>query len=270
MRIALQSIVTWIAILMLMALWLPLLALLRLFDRDPARYRTGRWFRRLGKIMTRLNPWKIEISGATIDDPRHPYIVVSNHQSSADIPIISCLPWEMKWVAKAELFTVPLLGWLMRLAGDIPVERANKRSGAKALITARQYLQDRCSVMFFPEGTRSTDGLVHDFTDGAFRLAIKAQVPVLPLALDGTQDVLPTHSWKFGPASVRLKVFPPIPTTGLTAADTKALRQQVRRLIIEQLAAWRDAPPETLDATIADDQDSTKTAAPADAPEPAP
>ena len=98
MRIALQSIVTWIAILMLMALWLPLLALLRLFDRDPARYRTGRWFRRLGKIMTRLNPWKIEISGATIDDPRHPYIVVSNHQSSADIPIISCLPWEdAKW-----------------------------------------------------------------------------------------------------------------------------------------------------------------------------
>ncbi len=209
MRVALQSIWTWGAILVLMVLWVPLLALLRVFDRDPAHYRTGRWFRRLGMAMTKVNPaWHIEISGETIENPRYPYVVVSNHQSSADIPIISCLPWEMKWVAKAELFKAPLFGWLLRLAGDIPVDRTNKRSGAKVLIKGRQYLRDRCSVMFFPEGTRSRDGRVHPFTDGAFRLAIKAQVPVLPLAIDGTQDALPTHSWKFRAATIHNQQSP--------------------------------------------------------------
>ena len=118
MRVALQSIWTWGAILVLMVLWVPLLALMRVFDRDPAYYHTGRWMRRLGMVMTKVNPaWQIEISGETIENPRYPYIVVSNHQSSADIPIISCLPWEMKWVAKAELFKMPLLGWLIQLAG---------------------------------------------------------------------------------------------------------------------------------------------------------
>ena len=271
MRVFLQSIWTWGAIWGLIVLWVPLLALMRVFDRDPAHYRTGRWFRRLGLAMTKVNPaWQIEISGETIENPRSPYVVVSNHQSTADIPIISCLPWEMKWVAKAELFTTPLFGWLLRLAGDIPVDRTNKRSGAKVLIKGRQYLRDKCSVMFFPEGTRSRDGRVHPFTDGAFRLAIKAQVPVLPLAIDGTQDVLPTRSWKFRAATIRLKALPPVPTTGLTRADTEALRQQVRRLIIEQLALWRGASPDSLDATTANDQDSAKSAAPAGSPEPAP
>ena len=272
MRVVVQSIWTWLAIVVLIVLWVPLLALLRLFDRDPAHYRTGRWLRRLGMAMTRANPaWRIEISGETIDNPRHPYVVVSNHQSNADVPIISCLPWEMKWVAKAELFKVPLVGWLMRLAGDIPVDRKDKRSRAQVLVDARQYLRDACSVMFFPEGTRSRDGRVHRFSNGAFRLAIKAQVPVLPLAIDGTQDALPKHSWKFGTAkAVRLKVLSPVPTTGLTADDTEALRKQVRRLIIEQLAAWRGASPDALDAVKANDQDSAKTTAPADTQEPAP
>lgn len=273
MRLALQSIWTWGAILVLLMLWTPLLALLRLFDRDPAYYRTGRWFRRLGRAMTRINPWHIEISGETIDNPRHPYVVVSNHQSNADIPIISCLPWDMKWVAKAELFKVPLLGWQMRLAGDIPVDRTSKTSRAKVLIKALHYLQDRCSVMFFPEGTRSRDGRVQRFTNGAFRLAIKAQVPVLPLALDGTQEALPTHSWKFGTAeAVRLKVLAPVPTTGLTAADTEALRERVRGLIIAQLAAWRSASPDALDATIPalEGQDAAKSPASSGTPEPTP
>lgn len=266
MRSILESIWTWAAIVMLTVLWLPLLAVIRVSDRDPARYRTGRWLRRLGRAMTKVNPaWHTEITGETIDDPRRPYVVVSNHLSSADIPIISCLPWEMKWVAKAELFKVPVVGWLLRLAGDIPVDRKNKTSRARVLVTAKQYLQDRCSVMFFPEGTRSRDGRVYGFTDGAFRLAIKAQVSILPLALDGTQEALPKNSWTFGGARVKLKVLPPISTAGLSAADTSMLREQVRGVIIAQLALWRGVSPETLDATIppSKDQDSAKTPAPA-------
>lgn len=267
MRSTLYSLWTWAAVTTLIVLWLPLLALIRLFDRDPARYRTGRWFRRLGQAITKVNPaWKIHLSGARIDDPRRPYVVVSNHQSQADIPIISCLPWEMKWVAKAELFKVPFAGWMMRLAGDIALDRDSQRNRVKAMIAARQYLRQQCSVMFFPEGTRSRDGRVHAFTDGAFRLAIKEQVPVLPLAIDGTRDTLPKETWKFGRAdSVRLEVLPPVETTGLQAADTEGLRAQVRGQIVARLAAWRGVPAEAVDATMpADIKDSVNPDAPGD------
>ena len=250
MRAALQSVWTWSAICGLILVWLPLLAVRRLLDRDPAHYHTGRWFRRLGAAMTRVNPaWTIRISGAEIDEPRRPYVVVSNHQSNADIPIISRLPWEMKWVAKAELFKVPILGWMLRLAGDIPVDRKDRRSRSLVLVTARDYLHKRCSVMFFPEGTRSRDGRVRRFSNGAFLLAIKEQVPVLPLAIDGTGDALPSDGWKFGRAeAIRLKVLPPVPTTDLTIDDAPLLREQVRRRIVEQLAAWRGTAPEAVDA----------------------
>jgi 1-acyl-sn-glycerol-3-phosphate acyltransferase len=249
---ALRSLWTWTAILVLIVVWLPWLALVRVFDRDPAYYRTGRWFRRLGKAMTRVNPaWRVRISGDLLENPRNPYVVVSNHQSLADVPIISCLPWEMKWVTKAELFRVPLVGWMLRLAGDLRVDRNDTRSRAKVLMEARQYLQKKCSVIFFPEGTRSPDGRVLPFTDGAFRLAIKEQVPILPLAIEGTQDTLPKHSWRFGaPRLVHLKVLPPVATAGLKAADAEALRDRVRRQIMEQVAVWRGVPVELVDGSV--------------------
>jgi 1-acyl-sn-glycerol-3-phosphate acyltransferase len=249
MAATLRSLWIWFAIVTLIVLWLPLVALVRLFDRDPALYRTGRWFRRLGIAMTRVNPaWQVRVSGEQITDPRRPYVVVSNHQSQADIPIISFLPWEMKWIAKRELFRIPFVGWMMRLAGDIPVDRENL-SRARVLVAAGEYLKKKCPVMFFPEGTRSLDGRVLPFTDGAFRLAIKAQVPVLPLVVEGSQEALPKYSWKFGPARlVQVKVLPPVETRGLKASETAKLREQIREMIVRQVAEWRGVPPEEVDA----------------------
>lgn len=237
----LASIWIWVATVTMMAVWLPLLATVRLLDRDPVRYRTGRWFRRLGASMTHVNPlWRIQVDGVAIDNPRLPYVVVCNHQSLADIPIISRLPWEMKWVAKAELFSVPLAGWMLKLAGDIRVDRTSQRSRAKVMIDAANYLKQRCSVMFFPEGTRSRNGNVRPFNVGAFHLAIKTGVPVLPLVIDGTSDALPKKSLLFSnPGPIRLRVLPPVPTDGLEKGDAQALCDQVRGQIIEQLEAWR-------------------------------
>lgn len=250
MLATLRSLWTWAATAVLVLAALPAMALTRLFDRDPAHYRTGRVFRWIGGQTTRLNPtWQIEVEGEPPTDPRRPYVVVSNHQSLADIPVISRLPWEMKWVVKAELFNVPVFGWLMRMAGDIPVDRTNNISRARTLVHARQYLLDRCSVMFFPEGTRMLGGQVGPFSDGPFGLAIKAQVPVLPLAIDGTQDALPKHRWQLGEQSkIRLCVLPLIETTGLTTADVPVLRERVRGRIIEQIAQWRGIPPSHVDA----------------------
>lgn len=245
-----RSLWIWSAVAVLIVGWLPLLATIRIFDRDPVLYRTGRWFRRLGVAMTKVNPsWKLHIDGEAVPDPRRPFVVVSNHQSMADIPILSNLPWEMKWIAKIELFRFPFVGWMMRLAGDIPVDRNDRRSGARMLLAAHRYLQQRCSVMFFAEGTRSPDGRVGSFNAGAFHLAIKAGVSILPVAVEGSAGCLPKKSWKFGPPlNIRLRVLPPVETTGLTTVHAEELRDRVRNLIIRQVAEWRAVPFADVDA----------------------
>jgi 1-acyl-sn-glycerol-3-phosphate acyltransferase len=255
---SLKSAYIWFAIVALILLWLPLLALIRVFDSDPVHYRTGRWFRRLGVAMTKVNPaWKLTVTGQLPGNPRNPYIVVSNHQSMADIPLISHLPWEMKWIGKTELFRLPVVGWMMRLAGDIPLERGNVRSGAKALLRAGWYLQRKCSVMFFPEGTRSSDVRVGPFNDGAFQLAIKYHIPILPVVVDGSHDCLPKKSWRFGPRqSIRVHVLSPVDTAAMVPGEAVALKDHVRIAIIATIAEWRCVPPQSVDAmqSVAPDQ----------------
>ena len=248
-RDILRSVWIWAAVSVLIVCWFPLLLLVRLTDRDPVRYRTGRWFRRLGVAMTRANPFlQLEISGYTVRDPRRPYVVVSNHQSFADIPLISHLPWEMKWVGKRELFRVPFAGWMMKLAGDIPLDRGDPRSGAKVLLHAASVLKQKCSVIFFPEGTRSPDARVGRFTDGAFHLALRSQVPVLPLVVDGSHGCLPKNSWRFkGVHNVKLLVLPPVDTAGMSREDAPMLRERVRHMIIDHLAHLRGVEPDDVD-----------------------
>lgn len=247
-----RSLITWFTTSILILLWLILLAVSRLFDRDPVHYRTGFLFRKLGKALTQINSsWKIHISGDIISDPRHPYVVVCNHQSMADIPLISNLPWEMKWLAKIELFKLPILGWMMQLSGDISVDRKNPRSGAQALIKAQHILEQKCSVMIFPEGTRTLDGRVRQFTDGAFHLAIKAKVPVLPLVIEGSRDCISKNNWRFGkPSDIFLKVMPPIETFSFSMTDVPSLRDTVRTVIMKQIAEWRSVPIDAVDGMI--------------------
>lgn len=240
---AITSIWMWVASTALIVVWYPLLLVRRLVDRDPVRYATGRLFRDLGVVLTKVNPfWKVQVSGVEkVTNPRNPYVVVSNHQSMADIPIISHLPWEMKWMAKKELFSTPFVGWEMRLAGDIPVNRENPRDAVKSLRMARSYLDQACSVMVFPEGTRSVDGKVKSFHDGAFRLAVDAGVPVLPVVVEGTHDCLPKKTWKFGKATgIRIDVLDPVETAEMTRSDVASLRETVRHRISDRLSELRD------------------------------
>jgi 1-acyl-sn-glycerol-3-phosphate acyltransferase len=166
-----------------------------------------------------------------ITDPRRPYVAVSNHESLADIFLISSLPWEMKWLAKEELFRIPLMGWNMRLAGDIPVGRSSRRSRIEALMQCRDRLDKKVSVMIFPEGTRSETGDLLPFHDGAFRLAIDAGVPILPLAVVGTRDAVAKGSLVFGRADAEVRALDPIPTDHLTVKDVATLRDEVRERI---------------------------------------
>lgn len=236
-----SSVLTWAGIVLLLLIWVPLLAIFRLFDRDPARYKTGFLFRKLGLTITKINPnWNIVLENYEQIDHRKPYIMVSNHLSNADIPVISNLPWEMKWIAKKELFKTPLLGRLLKFAGDIPVDRSSSSKRAAIFQRCKYYLDRNVSVIFFPEGTRSRSGKLNKFATGAFDLAIKEKIPVLPIVLDGTQECLPKKSWIFKKnVFVKLKVLDPVPTDQYDMDQNYELMNTVRLMIAEQLSEWR-------------------------------
>lgn len=200
------------------------------FDRG--RYAAGRAFRQLAVLQVTLNPlWHFHMSGDPIADPRRPYVAVSNHESYADIFLISHLPWEMKWLSKETIFRIPVMGWMMRMAGDIPLRRGNRDSTLAALAACRDRLGKRVSVMIFPEGTRSRGGELLPFKDGAFRLAIEAGVPVLPIVVAGTRHAMAKGSFRFQHARAAVRVLAPIDTTGMTLDDVPALRERVRAVI---------------------------------------
>jgi 1-acyl-sn-glycerol-3-phosphate acyltransferase len=185
----LVSIWTWLVLVVCVLVWLPVMAVVRLVTArsDPGRYTVGYIFRQIPVVVAALNPlWRFRCTGTMPADPRRPYVVVSNHESFVDILLISHLPWEMKWLSKAEMFRIPVLGWLLRLAGDIPIQRGFGPSAIEAIARCRAALANRVSVMFFPEGTRSATAELLPFKDGAFRLAIDAGVPILPLVVHGT------------------------------------------------------------------------------------
>jgi 1-acyl-sn-glycerol-3-phosphate acyltransferase len=234
----LVSVWIWISTGVLVLLWLPWLTLVFLVTApfDPGRYTVGRWFRRAAVTAVALNPlWHFRTSGVEIRDPRRPYVVVANHESFADIFLCSHLPWEMKWLSKEAIFKIPVMGWMMRMAGDIAVRRGVRASRASALEACRDRLQKRVSVMIMPEGTRSRNGELLPFQDGAFRLAVELGLPVLPLAIAGTRGAMAKGSLLFGPATAEVRVLEPVPTDGLTPADVPALRERVRA----QIAAAR-------------------------------
>jgi 1-acyl-sn-glycerol-3-phosphate acyltransferase len=234
------SLWVWASASVIVLVWVPWMALVYSVTatRDPGRYTVGRWFRRAAVLVTKVNPlWRFRTTGVRIHDPRRPYVAVANHESFADIFLLSHLPWEMKWLSKEAIFKIPLMGWMMRMAGDIAVRRGDANSRSDALIACRDRLRKGVSVMIMPEGTRSNDGQVQKFHDGAFRLAVETGCPILPIAVAGTRAALAKGSWVFGRATAIARVLPPVETTGMTLEDVPALRERVRQMIAEARTA---------------------------------
>jgi 1-acyl-sn-glycerol-3-phosphate acyltransferase len=236
---AAASYAIWAAIGLLALLWLPLLALITAATApfDPGRYTAGRWFRRAAIVAVKLIPfWQFHTEGVVIRDPRRPYVAVSNHESYADIFLISHLPWEMKWLSKSAIFRIPIMGWLMRLAGDIEVHRGDAVSRGRAMTQVRDRLAKRVSVMIMPEGTRSPEGELLPFRDGAFRVAVELGLPILPMVVAGTRNAMAPGSFRFQRARAIVRVLEPVETRGLAPADVPALRERVRAMIGEARA----------------------------------
>lgn len=221
----------WFANVVIVLLWAPYMGLFRLLTRrrDPGRHRIGRILRNAGVVGIALNPyWDFRVIDRVHPDARRPYLFVSNHRSMADVWILSLLPWEMKFLSKEAVFHIWVLGWEMKLAGDIPIERGDRGSTRLAIGEMRQRLLEKSSIVVFPEGTRSADGRLGPFREGAFRLAIDLGVDIVPLAISGTETALPKHSLVFQRTAATVEVLPPVSVAGLTAADAPALAERVR------------------------------------------
>ena len=181
-------------------------------------------------LVIKLNPyWTFEISGKENLDKKRTYIIVANHQSLADIVLAYQIKCQFKWVAKKSLFKVPFVGWSMALAKHIKLERGNFGSIKKIYREAAYWLRSGMSVLFFPEGTRSRTDEMGDFNNGAFKLAIKEHVPILPILFEGSGTAIPRGSWVFTTqTSAKLKILPPIETTNFQPGDFAKLRDLAR------------------------------------------
>lgn len=189
-----------------------------------------------GRPIVRSNPfWKLKIEGTGNIDPKQTYVIVSNHTSMADILCLYCLDVQFKWIAKKSLFRVPFLGWSMSFAKYVPLERGRTGSIRQSYEKTRWWLDKNMSVLIFPEGTRSPDGSLGEFKNGAFKLAIEARRPILPIALRGNEKIIAkgkrTVSAK---VEASLTVFPAIATEGLAPGDFQMLKQKVRSLLAQK------------------------------------
>ncbi len=209
---------------------LPCVAVSRLRHAGELPRRPGRWVRRVGRATATLTPlWDFSIEGSPpADIQKRPYVVIANHVSLADAFLLSSLPWDMQWVGKESLFKVPVMGWIMRLGGDISLRRGSGESVRAMLDQCRHSLDGGLSLMLFPEGTRATSSGVQPFKDGAFELAIERQVPVLPIAIAGTEACMRKGSGRLMRARAVARILAPIQTTGMTAADVPRLREEAR------------------------------------------
>ncbi|MFY1826466.1 lysophospholipid acyltransferase family protein [Myxococcus fulvus] len=176
---------------------------------------------------------KLEVSGQENVDPKRPTIYVGNHQSTIDIPAhFMAVPVPFRFVAKDQLKWVPLIGWYLALGGHVFINRSNRSKAISSLEAAAAKIRGGTSIFLYPEGTRSSDGRVLPFKKGPFALALKARVPICPVTIEGSGDLMPKDSWNITPGPVRVRVGKPIDTTAFAENDREGLARAVREAII--------------------------------------
>ena len=211
---------------------------------DPQYRSLHRMAEAWGRAIFLLNPgWRISVAGRGFLKPSGTYLIVANHQSLFDIMALYHLHRQFKWVAKAELFSIPFLGWAMSAARYIQLHRGKSSSIRQTYGQARRYIEEGMSVVFFPEGTRSHTSTVQPFKNGAFKLAIRTGVPVVPVAVSGARDLLPRQHLRFAmTARVRVQVLPPLDPKDYRPEEFDRLRDDAHRAISRALEQHGKVP----------------------------
>lgn len=199
--------------------------------------RSGNSIHSIGALWSRI---LLFLSGVTVDIKgiEHllkdkPQILASNHQGAFDILALQAfIPIQFRWVAKKSLFKIPIVGWSMSLAGYVGIDRERAGSAYKSIEEAAEKVKNGTSVLIFPEGTRSATGELLPFKRGGFLLAVKSGVPVMPISIQGTKDIMKRRSVLINPGRIKIVVGRPIQTIGV---DEKFLMDKVRHAIEEGL-----------------------------------
>jgi 1-acyl-sn-glycerol-3-phosphate acyltransferase len=241
--VVLKSVIVWLVGVVFIILFFPLTFIIWLltlpFDRNRA---ITHWVLNWQSwIFVWLMPiWKVRVEGREKAVKGTPYVIISNHQSILDIILVNCLRYRFKWISKIENLKVPVLGWYLRMADYIIINRGNKESKEEMIEKSYQCLKHGTSIMMFPEGTRSVDREIGFFKRGAFQLAIQANKPILPILIDGSGGVLPKHGLIFSTGNkIRIKVFDPVPPESFNTDDSDILSLKFSNFMIETLKELR-------------------------------
>ncbi|KFE71464.1 lysophospholipid acyltransferase family protein [Hyalangium minutum] len=190
-----------------------------------------------------VNPlWRQRVEGRERLPWKGPAVLVSNHESMGDILVLFGLYRPFKWVSKASNFKLPFIGWNMALNGYVPLVRGDRESVGRMMVHCEKWLERGVPILMFPEGTRSPDGNIKAFKDGAFQLAIKMKCPVIPVVLTGTAKTLPKHGLVLQTtANCHVQVLPPVDPAPFNG-DVQALREHVRNLMVSEKARIEALP----------------------------
>ena len=185
-----------------------------------------------GKIALLVNRVKVRVEGIEHLKGEGPYIFMSNHQGTYDIfALLGHLPFQFRWLAKKELFSIPFFGWVMAAAGYVSVDREGTRKTVEAMNEAAQKIREGMSVVIFPEGSRSPDGSIQPFKKGGFTLAIKTKVPIIPISIIGSREIMPKGKLTVTSGEIRIRIDHPIETQNHSLKDRKSLMEKVRQTI---------------------------------------
>ena len=190
--------------------------------------------------------WRRDISGLEYVDRNQPYVIVLNHNSMVDIISLYFVPLNFRWVSKREVFRIPFIGGFLKLHGDIAIERGRAAEAMhKVIHDGKEWISRGVSIAIFPEGTRSKDGEIHRFKQGAFVLAKEAGVPILPVVLDGTKSVLKPSFLFNWHHKLTLRVLPPIPAEKVKETEIPELVADVQERMTATLAEIRNGGGES-------------------------
>ena len=189
-----------------------------------------------GRLLCWIAGIRVRVEGQENLEPSRTYIFVGNHTSQTDIwTFQGYIPHDFRWIAKKELFAIPIFGAAMRAVDFISIDRSRGRQAVKSLNNAANRIAEGTSVLIFPEGTRSPDGHLQPFKTGAIMLAIKAGVPVVPVGFNGTHQVLPKGSLVARGGDVVLRIGTPLPTSDFNVKDKQELALKVQQQVAELL-----------------------------------
>lgn len=217
------------------------IALLLCYPFDKKRFvvhKLSKWitdsFFGFGLVMKR------KVEGIENLDPKGTYVMVLNHNSMVDILSIYNLPLVFKWVSKREVYRIPIVGRLLLAHGDIVINRASTKEAMQLVHTrGKQWLAKGASVAIFPEGTRSKDSEIHNFKAGAFILAKDAEVPILPIVLDGTDRVVRKGFFMNWSNRITIKILPPVSKQDVVERPIKEVMAEVHDNMVNALAEIR-------------------------------